>query len=82
MQMAQFECPWYQIPCLIQYLSWVNYLFPLLALWGNKNWTPSMKVKKLENFQNKSSLKGWKWSRLSVHGTEKPLTSPLLLFVA
>ena len=25
-----------------------------LPLWGNKNWLPSMNVKKLENFQNKS----------------------------
>ena len=35
-------------------------LFPLLSLWGNKNWPPSMKVKKMENFQNKRGLKGCK----------------------
>ena len=25
----------------------------LLALWGNKNWPPCMKVKKMENLKNK-----------------------------
>ena len=30
--------------CLIQFWSWKNSLFPLLALWGNKKWLPSMKV--------------------------------------
>ena len=39
--------------CLIQFWSWKNSLFPLLALWGNKNWLPSMKVKKLQTFENK-----------------------------
>ena len=29
----------------------MNSLFPVLALWGNKNGPPSMKVKKVENFQ-------------------------------
>ena len=43
---------------------------PLLALWGNKNWLPSMKVKELEIFQNKSGLKGCKWSSLKAPGTE------------
>ena len=30
-----------------QFSSWVNSLFSLFALWGNKNWPPCMKVKKL-----------------------------------
>ena len=47
------------------------------ALWGNKNWPPSMKVKKLEIFCNKRGLKGCKWSSLNVPGTENPLSHPL-----
>ena len=29
--MVQFECPWHQNPCLIQFWSWRNSLFPLCA---------------------------------------------------
>ena len=43
--------------CLIQFLNWVNALFPLLALWGNKKWAPSMKVKNMKNFQDKIGFK-------------------------
>ena len=43
---------------LIHIGSWENSPFPLLALWGNKNGLPSMKVKKLETFQDKMGLKG------------------------
>ena len=50
----------------------------LLAFWGNKNWPPSMKVKKLEIFCNKRGLEGYKWSSLNVPGTENPLSHPLL----
>ena len=39
-----------------------------------------MKVKKMENFQNKRGLKGCKWSSLNVPGTENPLSHPLLEF--
>ena len=63
---------------LIHFWGWENSLFPLLALWGNKNWPPSMKVKKLENFQNKKGLMGCKWSSLNAPGTENPLSHPLL----
>ena len=35
-----------------------------------------MKVKKLENVQNKMGLKGCHWSSLSAPGTETPSTSP------
>ena len=65
-------------PCLIQFWSWMNPPFPLLALWGNKNWPPSMKVKKMEIFQNKRGLKGCKWPSLNAPGTEHPLPHPLL----
>ena len=30
--------------CLIQFWGWKNPLFPLLVIWGNKNWPPSMKI--------------------------------------
>ena len=39
--------------CVIHIGSWENSPFPLLALWGNKNGFPSMKVKKLENLRTK-----------------------------
>ena len=45
-------------------------------LWGNKNWLPSMKVKKLENVQNKIGLKECKWSSLNAPGTETPQSHP------
>ena len=45
-------------------------LFPLLALCGNKNWLPSMKVKKFENVESETGLKGCKWSSLKAPGTE------------
>ena len=60
--------------CLIG--SCKNFPFPLLALWGNKNWLPSMKVKKLKIFQNKIGLKGCKWSSLDAPGTETPQSYP------
>ena len=53
-----------------------NFPFPIISLWGNKNWLPSMKVKELEIFQNKSGLKGCKWSSLGAPGTETPQSYP------
>ena len=64
--------------CLIQFWSWMNSPFPLLALWGNKNWPPSMKVKKMENFQDKKGWMGCKWSSLNAPSTENPLSHSLL----
>ena len=63
---------------LIQFWGWVNSLFPLLALWGNKNWPPSMKVKKLEIFQDKSGSTGCKGSSLNAPATKNPLSHPIL----
>ena len=57
--------------------SWEKSPFPLLALWGNKNWLPGMKVKKLEKFQNKMGLKGCNWSSLNAPGTETSLSHPI-----
>ena len=58
----------------------MNPPFPLLALWGNKNWPPSMKLKKLEIFWNKMGSMGCKWSNLNAPGTETTLNNPLSLF--
>ena len=64
--------------CPIQFWGWMNALFLLLALWGNKNWPASMKEEKLEKFDNKSGLKGCKWARFNGPGTENPLSYPIL----
>ena len=45
---------------------------------GNKNWPPSMKVKKLEFYGNKSGLKGCKWPSLNAPGTGITLFHPIL----
>ena len=49
---------------------------PIISPLGNKNWLPSMKVKKFENVQNKMGLKGCKWSSLKAPGTETPQSYP------
>ena len=41
--------------CLIQFWGWKNSLFPLLALWGNKNCPPSIKFGNFPTF----SLSYW-----------------------
>ena len=64
--------------CLILFWSWENSLFPLLALWGNRNWLPSMKVKQLEICFNKIGLKRCKWSSLNVPSTESWYPAPYL----
>ena len=61
---------------LIHVWGWMNSLFTLLALWGNKNWPPSMKVKKWENFLDKnlhipiSSCKNFLFSLLALWGNK------------
>ena len=64
--------------CLIHFWSWEISLFSLLALWGNKNWPPSIKVKQIEISQNKMGLKDCKWSSLNAPGTQNPLSHPFL----
>ena len=44
--------------CLIHFWGWVNSPFPLLALWGNKSWPPSMKMKKIQKFLEQKGFKG------------------------
>ena len=53
-------------------------ILPLLALLGNKNWPPSMKLKKLEIFWSKMGSMGCKWSSLNAPGTENPLSHSIL----
>ena len=65
-------------PCLIHFWNWENSPFSLLALWGNKKWPPSIKMKQIENFQNKMGLKGCKWSSLNAPGTQTSLSHPFL----
>ena len=45
---------------------------------GNKNWPPSMKVKKLKILWNKMGSMGSKWSSLNTPGTENPLSHSIL----
>ena len=79
MDMAQFECPRYWKPSVSSNFEVGRIPFShLLAIWGNKNWPPIMKVKKLETFQNKCGLKGCIWSSLSAPGTRNPLSHPIL----
>ena len=63
---------------LIQFLNGKNSLFSLMALWGNKNWPSSKKVRPIENLQNKMGLKGCKWSSLNAPGTQTHLSHLLL----
>ena len=67
--------------CLIHFWNWDISLFSLLALWGNKNWPPSMKLRVMENCLNKIGLKACKWSRLNGRGTQTPLCHPFLTSV-
>ena len=53
-------------------------LFSLLALWGNKKWPPSIKMKQIENCQNKMGWKGCKWSSLNALSTQTPLSHSVL----
>ena len=49
----------------------------LLSLWylGNKNWVPSMKVKKLNFFQGQNGLKGLQMVQFECPRYSKPLVS-------
>ena len=53
-------------------------LFPLLAVWGSKNWLPSMNMKKMENFQNKMGLIGCIWPSLNAPGITIHVCHPIL----
>ena len=66
--------------CLIHLCSWEISPFSLLALWGNENCPPYIKVKQIEIFLNKMSLKGCKRSSLNAPGTLTPLSHSLLGF--
>ena len=79
LQMVQFECPRHQ-NLLVSSFSGVGRI-PFSDYWpsgGNKNGLPSMKVDKLENYQNKSGSTGCKWSSLNAPGTGNPLSHSVL----
>ena len=81
MQMVQFECPGHSHPfCLIHLGNWENSPFSILALWGNKNWPPSINMEQIENYLNKMGLMGSKWSSLNAPGTQTPLSHSVLKF--
>ena len=64
--------------CLIEFGSWMNSLFFILVLWGNKNWPPSMKMKKMETFHIKCGLMGCPRSSLNTPGTGNTQHHPIL----
>ena len=62
-----------KIICLAQ-VGWNPFFhFHHSFLWGNKNWPPSMKVKKLKNLRNKIGANGCKCSNLNAPGTQNLL---------
>ena len=65
-------------PSPVHFWSCVITLFSLSALWGNKNWPPSMEMKKMETFGNKFGLKYYMWSSLNAPGTRNPKSHPIL----
>ena len=68
LQLVQFECQRHPNPPVssISGLRRIS-LFSLLALWGNKNWPPIIKMKQIENCQEKM---GCKWFSLNAPGTQ------------
>ena len=60
---------------LIHIGSWENFPFPLLALWGNKNWLPSMKMKKLQLGSGVAVGKRTETERCSVRSVRFPFHS-------
>ena len=67
---------------LFPFQFWSDFsLISLLALWNNKNWPHSIKMKHIKNCQYKMGLKGCKWSTLNVPnvpGTQTPLSQSVL----
>ena len=62
---------------LIQFWGWVNSTSPLWALWGNKKWLLSMKMKKVNKFDSKMGWMASKWSSLNAPGIEIYLFHPM-----
>ena len=67
---SNLNAPGTQIPLCHSVLELDFSLSPLLALWGNKEWPPTIKMKQIENSNNKVGLKGCKWSNLNAPGTQ------------
>ena len=82
---ALMQCKWSSLnalgtenPLSHSVLELGEFPFPLLALWGNKNGLPSMKVKKLEKFHKEMGLKPCKWSSMNAQSTGNPLSHSVL----
>ena len=70
LQIVRFGCSRHSKPS-VSFSSGVGNNPSLLkALWGNKNWPPSIKTKHFENFHNKIGSKCCRWSSLNAPGTE------------
>ena len=75
---SSLNAPGTQTPLSHSVLEMDFSLFSLAALWGNRNWPPSMKVRQIENELNKIGLNWCKRSSLNAPGTENPLSHSLL----
>ena len=77
---SSLNAPGTQTPLSHSFLDLEISLFSLLALWGNKNWPPSIKMRDIKIFHNKMGLKGCKWPSLNAPGTQTPLSHSFLEF--
>ena len=84
-KMGLMGCRWSSLnapgtgnPLFHSVLKLEEFPFPIIGLWGNGNWPPSMKVKKLGKFQNERGAKGCKWSWMNAPGTQTPLSHSVL----
>ena len=70
--------PWAQKTCVSSIFWWFTFSHFLSGVIRIGKWgAPQYKDQKLENFLNKMSLTGCKWSNLTALGTENPVSYPL-----
>ena len=76
LQMVQFECPRYRNNCV----SFTAERIPFLIFSSGviRNGIPSIKLRTIENFWDKISLTGCKWSSLNAPGTDTPVSHSFL----
>ena len=75
---SSLNAPGTETPLSHSLLGLEEFPFPLLALWGNKNWPPSMNVKKLLKYGKKIGLMGCKCSSLNAPGIKIHPSHPIL----
>ena len=75
--MVWFECPrhWNSSVSFNFKVGWIP--LSIIGPLGNKNWPPSLKVKKLKIFQHKMGSMSCIWFILNAPGTETPLSHPI-----